>query len=294
MGKEFLENFELARTLCERASDSIGIDMKKLMAEDGEKLEQTCYTQPAILTVSVIAQQLFESEAGIKPLFAIGHSLGEFSALVAAGAISFEDAVSLVHNRGLWMQQACEGKDAGMMAVLGLSDEEVQSVCEAARQDGKKVWPANYNSDGQIVLAGLKEDLKSIEGELKAAGAKRALLLAMSVASHCELLEDARVRLLELLKQKVKGPFAFEIISNATAQKYSDAPSAHELLAKQLISPVLYKQSIQAFAPEVELFIEFGHGGVLAGLNKRITNVATKTVSDPASLAQILETIKED
>jgi [acyl-carrier-protein] S-malonyltransferase len=163
------------------------------------KLEETKYTQPAILLVSAVAVKLFRQKCGIKPIFALGHSLGEFSALYATGAITLDDAVLTVHKRGEWMQADCKGGRTGMSVVLNVSDEKAEEVCANARDNGKKVWCANYNSDGQIVLAGIKEDLQTLEEPLKAAGAKRVMLLNMSVASHCELLSNDSQKLAELL-----------------------------------------------------------------------------------------------
>jgi len=292
MGKDFLESFADAKLMFEEANDTLGFDIQKIMFEDSEKLEQTSYAQPAILLTSLIALKAFEKECDINPVFAIGHSLGEFSAVSAAGALSLRDAVYTVHQRGKFMAEDCEGKDTGMMAVLGLDDDKVEAVCEQARNAGKKTWAVNYNTDGQVVLAGIKADLSSIDGELKEAGAKRALLLNMSVCSHCEILLGASKKLKALLDEKMSDNFAFSIISNATSEKYSSKNDALTLLEKQLVSPVLYKQSIKKFENEVEAFIEFGNGSVLAGLNKRGVNAPTYSVNSPASIAEIIEKLK--
>ncbi len=292
MGKDFLESFADAKAMFEEASDTLGFDIQKVMFEDSEKLEQTAYAQPAILLTSLIALRAFEKECEITPVFAIGHSLGEFSAVSAAGALSLKDAVYTVHQRGKFMTEDCEGKDTGMMAVLGLDDDKVEAVCENARNDGKKTWAVNYNTDGQVVLAGIKSDLSSIEAQLKEAGAKRALLLNMSVCSHCEILSNASVKLKALLNEKMTDSFSFPIISNATSEKYSSKSDALNLLEKQLVSPVLYKQSIKKFESKVEAFIEFGNGSVLAGLNKRGVAAPTYSINSPASMAEIIEKLK--
>ena len=160
MGKDFYENSQTAKEMIQRSSDRLSLDFKKLLFQENSKIHETAFTQPAILLVSSIAQKLFQERSEIKPIFALGHSLGEFSALVASGAIDYADATYLVHKRGEFMQKACEGREASMMVVLALSDEDVEDVCLNARKSGKLVWSANYNSDGQIVVAGLRNDSK--------------------------------------------------------------------------------------------------------------------------------------
>jgi len=293
MGKDFFEHSDVAKAMFERASGAIKTDMKALLWEDEAKLGQSLYTQPAILLVSAIAHKLFENEVPIKPVFALGHSLGEFSALTAVGALSLEDAVSTVHNRGQWMQEACEGKDAGMMVVLGLADDAVEAVVVKAQGEGKLVWAANYNSDGQIVLAGKRADLETVIEPLKAAGAKRAMLLNMSVASHCPMLTSATTPLASMLADKLQDAFLAPVISNVTAAAYESRDAALELLPKQLVEPVRYKQSINAVEGEVDLLIEFGHGSVLQGINKKVTSVPTISVSDMAGLEAAFECLKD-
>lgn len=292
MGKDFLESFADAKSMLEEANDALGFDLQEVMFNDATKLEQTMYAQPAILLTSLMALRAFQASCDVKPIFAIGHSLGEFSAACAAGALSLGDAVYTVYQRGLFMAEDCEGKDAGMMAVLGLDDDKVETVCENARKDGKKTWAVNYNTDGQVVLAGLKADLSSIESELKGAGAKRALLLNMSVCSHCEILTNASKKLKTLLDEKMSDSFAFPIVSNATSEKYSSKSEALELLEKQLVAPVLYKQSIKKFESEIEAFVEFGNGSVLTGLNKRGVAAPTYSVNSYASISEIVEKLQ--
>jgi len=222
----------------------------------------------------------------------LGHSLGEFSALCASGAIDYVDAVELVHNRGKLMQEACDDINAGMMVLVGLDDTSVEKVCADALSEGKKVWPANYNQDGQLVVAGMKSDLQSLEQTFKDAGAKRALLLDMSVASHCELLAPAQAPLSELMEKMVEDNFSAPIVSNVTTQKYATKAEAVALLKDQLVKPVKYKQSILAVAPELDMAIEFGNGITLKGLNRRIAKeLKTLNVSDMASLVKVKEEI---
>ena len=294
MGKSFVENSKTAEQMLESASDALKIDMANLLFEPNEKLEQTKYTQPAILLVSMMAYRLFKEKIDGEPAFALGHSLGEFSALSAVGAIDWLEAVKLVHLRGELMQKACDGIDAGMMVALGVSDDDVEEICADARESGKKVWPANYNADGQIVIAGIKEDLQSLESKLKEAKARRVMLLNMSVASHCPLLESAVNPLMESLESVLNDSFSSPVISNVTAKAYNTKAQALDLLGKQLVSPVLYKQSIQRNDDLVDQYIEFGHGGVLKGLNRRTTKKPTLVVSDYDSLNSVIETLNGD
>jgi len=293
MGKDFYENSQIAREMFAKAGERIGVDFKELIFEENEKLGQTAYTQPAILLVQMVAYRLFkESCPDVKAELFLGHSLGEFSALCASGAIDYVDAVELVHKRGALMQSACEDIEAGMMAIVGLDDESVEKICTDAQAEGKKVWPANYNQDGQLVVAGMKSDLASLEQTFKDAGAKRALLLNMSVASHCELLAPAQEPLAELMSSMIKDSFEAPVISNVTTKPYNTKDEAVTLLKDQLVKPVKYKQSILAIANDVDVAIEFGNGVTLKGLNRRIAkDLKTLNISDMASLEKVKEEI---
>ena len=293
MGKDFYDNSEIAREMFERAGERIGVDFKELIFEENEKLGQTAYTQPAILLVQMIAYKLFTDACpDIKAELFLGHSLGEFSALCASGAIDYVDAVELVHKRGAFMQSACDEIEAGMMVLVGLDDASVEKVCADAQADGKKVWPANYNQDGQLVVAGMKSDLASLEQTFKDAGAKRALLLDMSVASHCEILAPAQEPLAELMQNMITNNFSAPVISNVTTKPYSTKADAVALLKEQLIKPVKYKQSILAIAGDLDMAIEFGNGITLKGLNRRIAkDLTTLNISDMASLEKVKEEI---
>ena len=287
MGKDFFENSDIAKEMILSASTRLGIDFENLLFEENENLGKTEFTQPAILLVSSIALAIFKHKCDITPKFVLGHSLGEFSALVASGAIDYLDAIELVHKRGLFMTAACSGRGAGMMALVGIDDETVEKVCEQQRELGKKVWPANYNMDGQLVLAGLKADLESLTDTFKEVGAKRAIVLDMSVASHCELLTSAVENLKPYLDEFLKDEF-LPVISNVSTNAYKTKDEAIELLSAQLTSPVKYKQSIIAHENEVDLFIEFGNGIVLKGLNRKITKVPTVNVSDMKTLESVI------
>ena len=287
MGKDFFENSDIAKEMISKASARLGIDFEKLLFEENENLGKTEFTQPAILLVSSIALAIFKEKCDITPEFVLGHSLGEFTALVASGAIDYLDAIELVHKRGLFMTAACSGGGAGMMALVGIDDETVERVCLEQRELGKKVWPANYNMDGQLVLAGIKADLESLVDVFKASGAKRAIVLDMSVASHCELLLSAVENLKPYLEEFLNDEF-LAVVSNVSTREYKTKDEAIELLSAQLVNPVKYKQSITAHENKVDLFIEFGNGAVLKGLNKKITKVPTINVSDMNTLEAVI------
>lgn len=292
MGEDFINNSDIARQMLESAGKASGIDFKELLFEENDKLGETEYTQPAILLVGAIAHKLFVEECGISPTVTMGHSLGEFTALVAAGALAVEDAVKLVNMRGKFMAEACEAKPVGMLVSLGLDDATVEDICSTQRADGKQVWPVNYNAEGQIVIAGVKSDLEELVTILKDAGAKRAILLDMSVASHCPLLDEAATRLTPLLDKMIKDDFVAPVISNVTAQPYDTKDEALKLLTEQLVKPVLYKHSIANIDDDVDFYVEFGHGNVLKGLNRKATKKPHFNVSDMASLQATIEAIK--
>ncbi|MGJ0354170.1 ACP S-malonyltransferase [Aliarcobacter cryaerophilus] len=292
MGRDFFENSDTAKEMIKKASERLNIDFEKLLFEENENLGKTEFTQPAILLVSSIALAVFKEKCNIEPEFVLGHSLGEFSALVAAGAIDYLDAIELVNKRGTFMTEACSSGGAGMMALLGLDDEKVEAMCKEQREAGKKVWPANYNMDGQLVLAGLKADLESLVDTFKAAGAKRALVLDMSVASHCELLQSAVENLKPYLLEYLNDEF-LDVVSNVSAEVYNTKDEAIELLSSQLISPVKYKQSIKAHDSKVDLYIEFGNGAVLKGLNKKSSEKPTLNVSDMKTLNETIEVLND-
>ncbi len=289
MGQDFYENSELAREMFEKAGKRIGVNFKELIFEENDLLGQTMYTQPAILLVQMVAYEMFKLECpDVRAELFLGHSLGEFSALCASGAIDYVDAVELVHRRGQLMQDACSDIDAGMMALVGLDDESIEKICVDAQANGKKVWPANYNQDGQLVIAGMKADLVGLEDTFKEAGAKKAILLNMSVASHCELLSPAQIPLESLMDSMIEDKFEAPIVSNVTTNAYATKAEAVNLLKDQLVKPVKYKQSILSIADDVDMAIEFGNGVTLKGLNRRIAkDLKTLNISDFASLEKV-------
>ena len=291
MGKDFYENFSSAKLLLNDACNDTGIDFEELLFTQNDKLDKTEFTQPAIVLNSLMSYLAFSEGIKAKPEFSLGHSLGEFTALAVSGAFSFVEAIRLVNLRGKFMQDACIGKDAGMMVVLGLSDEVVEGICNEAHDEGLQIYAANYNCDGQIVVAGVRADLAKYEAKFKEAGAKRAMLLNMSVASHCPILEPASVRLANELEGVLAENFA-PVVSNVNAKIYTDKNEALVLLKEQLTHPVRYKQSIKNYENEVDCFIELG-AATLKGINKKITEKPTYSVTDMASLEEVVKILEE-
>ena len=291
MGKDFYENFSSAKLLLNDACNDTGIDFEELLFTQNDKLDKTEFTQPAIVLNSLMSYLAFSERIKAKPEFSLGHSLGEFTALAVSGAFSFVEAIRLVNLRGKFMQEACIGKDAGMMVVLGLSDEVVEGICKNAQNEGLQIYAANYNCDGQIVVAGVRADLAKYEAKFKEAGAKRAMLLNMSVASHCPILEPASVKLASELEGVVAANFA-PVVSNVNSKIYTDKNEALVLLKEQLTHPVCYKQSIKNYENEVDCFIELG-AATLKGINKKITEKPTYSVTDMASLEEVVKILEE-
>ena len=291
MGKDFYENFSSAKLLLNDACNDTGIDFEELLFTQNDKLDKTEFTQPAIVLNSLMSYLAFSNFIKAKPEFSLGHSLGEFTALAVSGAFSFIEAIRLVNLRGKFMQDACIGKDAGMMVVLGLSDEVVEGICKEAHDEGLQIYAANYNCDGQIVVAGVRADLAKYEAKFKEAGAKRAMLLNMSVASHCPILEPASVKLANELEGVLAENFA-PVVSNVNAKIYTDKNEALVLLKEQLTHPVRYKQSIKNYENEVDCFIELG-AATLKGINKKITERPTYSVTDMASLEEVVKILEE-
>lgn len=290
MGKEIYENSSEARELLQNASDSLKIDFKNLLFSENEFLSKSEFTQPAIVLNSLMCYLAFKNRMNFTPKFSLGHSLGEFSALAISGAFSFIDAIKLVNLRGKFMQEDCNGKDVTMMVILGLEDSKVEEICYKAQNQNAIFYTANYNCDGQIVLAGIKSDLQKFENEFKEAGAKKTMMLNMSVVSHCPILKDAGAKLAKELESVLKQNFT-PVISNVTAKFYNNKDEALNLLKNQLTNPVLYKQSIANYENDVENFIEFG-ASVLKGINKKITQKPTFCVTDLKSLDETIKNLE--
>jgi len=286
MGKDMADNFPAARQVFEEANDALGFDLATLCYNGPEdELKLTTNTQPAILTVSTAALRVLEQESGLCPAYVAGHSLGEYSALVAAGALSFADAVRTVRQRGAFMQEAVPVGVGAMAAILGLDTLELEAVCQEAAQ-GQVVSPANFNSPGQVVIAGHATAVERAIELAKARGAKRAMPLPVSAPFHCSLMLPAGERLREVLAGIAVGPLRTPVVSNVEAAPNSDAGRVKELLVAQVSAPVRWDESVQKMAElGVERFIEIGPGKVLAGLIKRIAKgAAAQSVEDVAGL----------
>jgi len=267
MGKELYERFDLARKRFAQANDILGFDIAKIMFEgSAEDLKQTRVTQPAIFLHSVIAAELLGDD--FKPDMLAGHSLGEFSALVAGKALSFEDGLRLVSKRAEAMQKATELVDSTMSAILNLDDETVEAVCRTI--DGI-VAPANYNCPGQLVISGETEAVKRANEALIEAGARRAVLLPVGGAFHSPLMEPAREELAKAIAETdFQSPIA-PIYQNVTAQAETDPDKIKANLNKQLTAPVRWTQSVQQMIVDgATEFIEVGPGKVLLGLLRKI------------------------
>ncbi|TXE84506.1 ACP S-malonyltransferase [Campylobacter peloridis] len=290
MGLSFYENSKKSKELLDNASDFCKIDFKNLLFKENDELNKSEFTQMAIVLNSLMAYEVLNENINLNSKYALGHSLGEFGALAVQGAFDFLDVIALVNKRGKFMQDDCSKIEAGMMVILGLSDDIVENLCTQAQNENKKIYAANYNCDGQIVVAGLKNDLLSYENKFKEAGAKRAMLLNMSVASHCPLLMNASLKLNNELKNVLKDKFKL-VISNVNASAYDNKDKALMLLSEQLIKPVLYKQSIKNIDEEVSFYIEFG-ASILKGLNKKISQKPTYSLTNMNDLDEILKVIK--
>ena len=284
---------QVAETFAE-ASETLGYDLWKIVQEGpAEELNQTHITQPAMLAGGIAVHRVWQAEGGARPLAMAGHSLGEYTALVAAGSLSFADAVQLVADRGRFMQEAVPAGSGAMAAILGLDDAMVREVCEMA-EEGEVVSPVNFNSPGQVVVAGHRAAVERAVERAKEAGAKRALLLPVSVPSHCSLMLPAAERLAERLAGiDFKAPVV-PVYNNVDVAAESEPEAIRAALKRQLFSPVRWVETIQALAEAgVDTVVECGPGKVLAGLNKRIDKgMGTQVTLDADSLAKALAATK--
>lgn len=271
MGRELADNFPAARAVFDEANESLGFDLAKLCFEGPEdELKLTANTQPAILTVSVAALRVLQAETGLQPACAAGHSLGEYSALVCAGALSFADAVRTVRQRGTFMQEAVPVGTGTMAAMLGIERLELEAICAEAAQ-GEVVAPANFNSPGQIVIAGHATAVTRAIEIAKARGFRKAMPLPVSAPFHCALMQPAAERLQAVLDTIVVADPELPVISNVEAQPNRDGQRVKALLVAQVCAPVRWEESVVAMAElGVSRFIEIGPGKVLSGLAKRI------------------------
>lgn len=291
MGRNMYEKYDRARKVFEKASETLGYDVASLCFNGPEEeLNRTTRTQPCILTVSIAIYKVL-IDKGLKPSVTAGHSLGEYSALVAAGVLDLDKALILTEKRGQFMQEAVpEGKGL-MAAILGLQRKEVDEICLSVRSG--YVVPANYNCPGQIVIAGEKKAVEEAISLAKEAGAKRAVPLSVSVPSHCALMAEASERLAQLLKDIDFHSPSVPVVNNADALFLNNVESIKSSLVRQLNSPLLWEDSIKAIIDSgIETFVEVGPGKVLSGLIRRIDpKVNVLNVEDNASLEKTLSSL---
>lgn len=289
MGKALAQQFPIAAQTFAEADEALGIALSALcFAGSEDELKLTTNAQPAIVVTSIAAARVLQQETGVRPSVVAGHSLGEYSALVIAGALTLADAVRIVRERGRLMQEAVPIGVGAMAALFNLSPDEVLHVCAEAAH-GEVVSPANLNGGGQIVIAGHASAVRRAVAAAKARGAKRAVELAVSAPFHCALMSPAAEGLARVLAPVTVGPLAVPVIANVNAEVNQDSARIKDLLIQQVTAPVRWEESmtkLKSFGCEVA--IEVGPGKVLAGLLKRILpELSCVSVSDPASLADV-------
>ncbi|UCD84895.1 MAG: ACP S-malonyltransferase [Deltaproteobacteria bacterium] len=286
MGRDLYENFRAARDAFEEASDSTEINIKKLCFEGPESnLNLTEYTQPAVLTVSVAALRALQEESGKTPAILAGHSVGEYTALVASEALSLFNAAGIVRKRGQFMQEAVPPGEGAMAAVIGLPKEEVEQICREAAE-GEVVSPANYNSPEQIVISGHSSAVNRATVLAKERGARRMVMLPVSAPFHCRLMEPAQRKLAEALVETDIAALKKPVIANINAQINQDCAKVKDLLIKQMCHPILWEDSMKLMIKDgIEQIIEIGPKNILSGLFKRVNKqIKISNVEDTTSL----------
>jgi [acyl-carrier-protein] S-malonyltransferase len=288
MGRELVENFSVAKDVFQEADDALRFSLSSLCFKGPEEtLKLTEHTQPAVLTTSIAALRVLQTEKGIVPQLTAGHSLGEYSALVASGALSFVDAVQIVRLRGKYMQEAVPVGEGAMAAILGMEREEVEKLCQEVAS-GEILAPANFNCPGQIVIAGHAKAVDRAVGVVKQSG-KKALLLPVSAPFHSPLMKPAGTRLEKDLDGISVHPLNVPVVTNVEAEINTSKEKVKPLLVAQVFSPVRWEESMQRVVKEgVERVLEIGPGKVLAGLMKRINpRVETGNLEDLQTLKKI-------
>ena len=294
MGRELFDSFAPARAVFEQADRALGFSISELCFNGSEEeLKLTANTQPALLTVSVAAYRLLE-EKGLRPDFVAGHSLGEYSALVAAGSLAFESAVRLVRARGEYMQAAVPAGEGAMAAILGLRPAEVAAICRRAAE-GQAVAPANLNSPDQTVISGHAAAVKRAVELASAGGAKRAVMLPVSAPFHSELMRPAQELLEKDLRQTSFAPLRIPLVTNVDAAVITSGEEAREALVRQVTLPVRWEESMHELVEQgATTFVEVGPGRVLSGLLRQIErSVHCVNVEDPKSLETALERLAQ-
>ncbi|HTS13370.1 MAG TPA: ACP S-malonyltransferase [Candidatus Limnocylindrales bacterium] len=294
MGKNLAENFPESRAVFEEADAALGFSMSKMCFEGSEEdLKQTANTQPAILTVSVAAYRALEKR-GIAPDLVAGHSLGEYSALVAAGALDFASAAKVVRKRGEYMQEAVPPGEGAMAAIMGLSPSDVWEICKKAA-DHDVVSPANLNSPEQTVVSGSAAAVKRAVEIASQSGAKRAVILPVSAPFHCAMMAPAQKRLEPDLRATAFAALHFPLITNVDAEEVTSGEEARDALIRQVTMPVRWLDSVREMIESgVTIFVEVGPGKVLSGLLRQIDrSVRCFNVEDSASLQSTLDKIAQ-
>lgn len=289
MGKDLADNFAIAREVFAEADDALGFKLSRLCFEGPEdELKLTANTQPAILTASIAAYRVMQNESGFGADFMAGHSLGEYSALVATGALSLADAVRTVRSRGTFMQEAVPVGTGTMAAMLNIEPPELEDICRQAAQ-GDVVSPANFNAPGQIVIAGGTGAVARAIEIAKERGYRKAMLLPVSAPFHCAMMKPAAERLAAVLAGLTITPLTVPVVTNVEAVANQDSTRVNELLVQQVCAPVRWDASVQEMINSgVNRFIEIGPGKVLSGLVKRISkDVAISNIDDTATLKSL-------
>ncbi|RDI47493.1 ACP S-malonyltransferase [Falsibacillus pallidus] len=296
MGKDVVEQHEGAKAIFDKADERLGFSLSEVIFEGPQdKLTLTTNAQPALLTTSTAILQCLK-EAGIQADYTAGHSLGEYSALVAAGAISFEDAVYTVRRRGELMEEAVPAGEGSMAAVLGMDREALKEVTDQVTSDGNPVQLANMNCPGQIVISGTAEGVEKASVLAKEKGAKRVLPLQVSGPFHSSLMKPAAEKFGDVLGGIEVKNAGIPVVANVSAQPMSEATDIKEKLIEQLYSPVLWEDTVETMLKNgVDTFIEIGPGKVLSGLIKKVDRSAkTYSVQDMESLDAVLASLKEE
>ncbi|KYG89474.1 malonyl CoA-acyl carrier protein transacylase [[Bacillus] sp. KCTC 13219] len=294
MGAEFVETTAASKALYERADEVLGFSLTNLMLNGPqEELTLTYHAQPALLTTGVmVANKIME--AGIRPDYTAGHSLGEYSAFVASGVITFDEAVATVHKRGLFMDEAVPAGQGAMAAILGLEASALKTVCEAVSTAGDAVQLANLNCPGQIVISGTKAGVEKACAAAKEAGAKRAIPLVVSGPFHSSLMQPAADKLAQTVEQLTIQQPAIPVVSNVTSALLTEEAAIRREMVEQVVSPVLWEQNVRTLLEQgVTVFVECGPGKVLSGLVKKIDRAAeVHCVYDEQSLQALLDAAK--
>ena len=294
MGKDFYDNYDVAKKMFKEADEALGYSIMKMCFEGPEEdLKLTANTQPAILTISCIANEILK-ENGIQPEITGGHSLGEYSALVAAGVLNFQDAVALVHKRGSYMQEAVPVGEGGMAAIIGVDRDKIVEVCQQVSAESA-VQAVNFNCPGQIVIAGATKGVELAVEELKAAGAKKAVILPVSAPFHSTLMKPAAEKLAVELDKVTISDAKIPVVANVSAEILTKAEDIKASLVAQAASPVLWEDCVARMKEfGADVLLEAGPGKTLCGFNRRIDKTITSlNVEDVASLEKSLDYFKE-